>query len=133
MIDHAINMQVRKTKMTTVPGPLHNVVQVLVEFHIRKGANPSKVETFREYPVDYKSHTFRADVLARYLTSAGKKTVIYEVQDDVDAKAFVEKMKVLGTTGEIIPLNRIPQHIRDAIDELSDIIEGYIVLPPGVN
>lgn len=116
-----------KDNLTTVPGLRHVVAQALIEYHILKTC-PKKlmVQVYRELPIHHNGYEYRADVLARYFhTTKGKREVIYEVQGRLNAKDFVAKMRELGTEGEIIELDRMP----DSIEEASKFIEGRIVQP----
>lgn len=121
-------------KSTSVPGPIHVVVQALLTMHIQSSCpSGAMVQVFTEYPLQIDNKTYRIDVLARYYWASprSKKEVIYEVQYDLDLESFKLKMKCIERSGggEILPLRHLPQEIRDAIQGLSDWVSKFVKIP----
>lgn len=115
-------------KITTVPGPKHVVIQALLEYHIKYTCPKGyRVKLDRE-SIYGPSEQYRADVKATYYHPSRTRTIIYEVQKDLNLKSFKEKMQIVregGITGEIIELDKVP----DDIVEASKYLSCRVLLP----
>lgn len=118
-------------KITTVPGVKHYVIMKLLEYHSFSTCPSNlRVNSECEYNILSKGNRFRIDVYVTYWHNSygHKRNVLYEIQKEVNLKAFKEKVSALehdGAICEIIPLDDCP----DDIIEASNWVKERIIIP----